>query len=111
MELKRKKELLEALKTIPNYRVDTGKIKYPLHEVLFITLFALIQGNTTFKEIVFWMIFNKENAIFKLLFKKDIIDIPSKSTYHRMLINTDNDALEKVFRSFLKHSLHKQIYP
>ena len=46
MELKRKKELLEALKTIPDYRVDTGKIKYPLHEVLFMTLFALIQGNT-----------------------------------------------------------------
>ena len=102
MELKRKKELLEALKTIPDYRVDTGKIKYPLHEVLFMTLFALIQGNTTFKEIVAWMIFNKENPILKLLFEKDTITIPSKSTYHRLLINTDNNALEKVFRSFFK---------
>ena len=102
MELQRKKELLEALKKIPDYRVDTGKIKYPLHEVLFMTLFALIQGSTTFKEIVAWMVFNKENPIFKLLFEKDTIAIPSKSTYHRLLINTDNNALEKVFRSFFK---------
>ena len=38
----RTKELLEALKEIPDYRVDIGKIEYPLHEVLFITLFALL---------------------------------------------------------------------
>ena len=32
------KALLESLKTIPDYRVDTGKIEYPLAEVLFITI-------------------------------------------------------------------------
>ena len=40
----RTKELLEALKEIPDYRVDIGKIEYPLHEVLFIILFALLKG-------------------------------------------------------------------
>jgi len=50
-----KKELLEQLKTIPDYRVDTGKIEYPLHEILFMTLFALLKGNNTFKDIVSWM--------------------------------------------------------
>ena len=37
------KELLTQLKNIPDYRVDTGKIEYPLHEILFMTLFALIR--------------------------------------------------------------------
>jgi len=40
--MRRKKELLQALKTIPDYRVDIGKIEYPLYEVLFMTLFTLL---------------------------------------------------------------------
>jgi hypothetical protein len=91
---------LESLKSIPDYRVDIGKIEYPLHEVLFMTLFALIKGNTTFKDIFSWMIYNQDNEILKNIFDKEEILIPSKSTYHRLLINTDNNALEKVFREF-----------
>jgi len=64
------------------------------------TLFALIKGNTTFKDIFSWMIYNKDNTILKEIFNKEEILIPSKSTYHRLLINTDNNALEKVFREF-----------
>ncbi len=80
--------------------MDIGKIEYPLHEVLFMTLFALIKGNTTFKDIFSWMIYNKDNEILKEVFSKERISIPSKSTYHRLLINTDNNALEEVFREF-----------
>ena len=98
--MRRKKELIEALKTIPDYRVDTGKIEYPLHEVLFMTLFALLKGNTTFKDIFSWMIFNESNQILKDIFEKEKINIPSKTTYHRLLVNTDNNALESVFREF-----------
>ncbi len=96
----RTKELLEDLKKIPDYRVDIGKIEYPLHEVLFMTLFALLKGNTTFKDIFSWMIFNKDNQILKDVFKKNKVDITSKTTYHRLLIKTDNNALERVFRKF-----------
>jgi len=64
------------------------------------TLFALIKGNTTFKDICSWMIYNQDNEILKEIFDKQEILIPSKSTYHRLLINTDNNALEKVFREF-----------
>ena len=91
---------MESLKSIPDYRVDIGKIEYPLHEVLFMTLFALIKGNTTFKDIYSWMIYNENNEILKDVFSKEKISIPSKSTYHRLLINTDNNALEVVFREF-----------
>ena len=92
--------MLEALKNIPDYRVDTGKIEYPLHEVLFMTLFALLKGNTTFKDIFSWMTYNENNEMLKEIFKKEKINIPSKSTFHTLLTNTDNNALEEVFREF-----------
>ena len=53
------KELLKSLEEIPDFRVDIRKIKYPLHEILFMVLFALLKGNTTFKDIRDWMIYNK----------------------------------------------------
>jgi len=91
---------LVALKNIPDYRVDTGKIEYPLHEVLFMTLFALIKGNTTFKDIFSWMTYSEHSEILKEIFKKEKINIPSRSTFHSLLTNTDNNALERVFREF-----------
>ena len=74
------------------------------------TLFALLKGNTTFKDILAWMIFNENNQVLKDVFEKDKINIPSKSTYHRLLINTDNNALELVFRKFfLPYTKQKNI--
>ena len=96
---------MEDLKTIPDFRVDTGKIEYSLYEVLFMTLFALLKGNTTFKDIYIWMSFNKDNQVLKQIFEKDEIAIPSRSTLHKMLINTDNNALEIVFRKFFKRHI------
>ena len=89
-----------ALKDISDYRVDTGKIEYPLHEVLFMTLFAIIKGNTTFKDIYSWMMYNENNELLNKIFEKEKIKIPSKSTFHTLLTNTDNNALERVFREF-----------
>lgn len=111
MKLKKKKELIEQLKTITDYRVDTGKIEYPLHEVLFMTLFALLKGNHTYKDIVDWMYYNSENKILKKVFDtKTTINIPSKSTLHNTLINTDNNALENIFQEyFSKYAKKKNI--
>lgn len=102
------KALLESLKTIPDYRVDIGKIRYPLAEVLFMVIFALLKGNTKFKEIFGWMTYNKDNQILKEIFKKEQIDIPSISTLHRILTNTDNNALEKVFRKYFSNYVKKE---
>ena len=108
MKFEKAKVLIEALKEIPDYRVDIGKIEYPLHEVLFMTLFALLKGNTTFKDIFIWMTFNKENSILKEIFEKESIKIPSKITLHTLLTNTDNNALEKIFRDyFLEYCQHR----
>ena len=64
------------------------------------TLFALLKGNTSFKEIHTWMLFNSENGTLKQIFDTKQIGIPSKSTLHALLINTDNNALERVFREY-----------
>lgn len=102
------KALLESLKTIPDYRVDTGKIEYPLAEVLFMVIFALLKGNTTFKEIFGWMIYNKDNLVLKEIFEKDEVKMPSKSTLHNVLTNTDNNALERVFRQYFSNYVKKE---
>ena len=69
-EYTKAKALVELLKTIPDYRIDIGKIKYPLEEVLFMVIFALLKGNTKFKDIHTWMVYNKENPILKKFLKK-----------------------------------------
>ena len=102
--------LVEELKTIPDFRVDKYKILYPLHNVLFMTLFALLKGATTFKEIQIWMEYAKSNKILHKVFGTKNIKIPSKSTLHRILINVDNNALEVIFREyFSKHITKKNI--
>ena len=50
-EYTKAKEIIESLRTIPDYRVDIGKIKHLLVEVLFTVIFTLLKGNTKFKEI------------------------------------------------------------
>ena len=45
-------------------------------------IFALLKGNTKFKEIHTWMVYNKENPILKKIFEKEQIDLPSISALH-----------------------------
>lgn len=99
MKMKKKIELLEQLKTITDFRKDTHKIEYPLYEVLFMALFGLLKGYVTFKDLHCWMSYNEENGLFKKLFKKEKVNIPSRSTLHHLLMNTDNNELEVVFRN------------
>ena len=54
------------------------------------------------------MVYNKENPILKKIFEKEQIDIPSESTLHRILTNTDNNALEKVFRKYFSRYVTKE---
>ena len=102
------KALLESLKTIPDYRVDIGKIEYPLAEVLFMMIFALLKGNTKFKEIFGWMVYNKNNPLLKEIFEKEEVKMPSKSTLHNILTNTDNNTLERVFREYFSNYVKKE---
>lgn len=110
MKLKKQKLLLKELKTIKDFRVDKHKIQYPLHEILFLSLFALLKGNTTFKEIHIWMECSSHSSIFKKLFDKQFIEVPSKSTLHRILMNVCNNEIETIFRNyFAKYTKKKNI--
>ena len=110
MKLKKQKLLLEQLKTIKDFRVDKHKILYPLHEILFMSLFALLKGNTTFKEIHIWMECSSSNFILKKVFQKEFISVPSKSTLHHILMNVDNNEIESIFRNyFAKHIKRKNV--
>jgi predicted transposase YbfD/YdcC len=100
MKMKKKKELITALKTIPDFRVDKHKIEYPLYEVLFLCLFGMLKGYVTYKSLHTWMEYQEENQLFQKLFEKESLCIPSCSTLHHIIINTDNNELERVFRDY-----------
>jgi predicted transposase YbfD/YdcC len=103
MKLKHKKQLLEKLKGMTDIRKHSYKIVYPLHEVVFMTLFAMIRGNVIYDDIVNWMLYQKNDKYLKKLFnykKDEYIPIPSRATLQRLLVNVLNDELEMIFRDF-----------
>ena len=63
-----KKKLLNELKNLTDFRKDTHKIEYPLHEVIFMILFGLLKGYVTYKDLHCWMQYQSENDLFKNLF-------------------------------------------
>ena len=102
MKLKNKNRLFERFKSIPDFRTHKHKIKYPLAETLFMTIFALLQGNTTYDKIHLWCMHNANGKIFKKIFGKRKVNLPSYSNFHKMLSNTNNNSLELIFREFFK---------
>lgn len=108
MKTRQKKRLLKLLEGIPDFRRHRDQIVYPLHEILFMALFAIIKGDVTFSEIHFTMSINRDNKILKKLFAKKKIRIPSRSTLHRILMNTPNDELEVVFREYFAKYIDKK---
>lgn len=105
--MKLKKELLKRLEDISDFRVDKAKIEYALHEVLFMTLFGLLKGYVTYKDLHSWMQYQEDNVLFKTLFGKKKVKIPSRSTLHNLLMNTDNNELEEVFREYFATSVNR----
>jgi len=61
-------------------------------------LFGLLKGYVTYKDLHCWMQYQSENDLFKDLFEKEKIKTPSRSTLHHILMNTDNNELEVIFR-------------
>jgi hypothetical protein len=69
-----------------------------------------MKGYLTFKELHRYIKMNKNNKLFKKLFKTNKIRVPCKSTLHRILSNVSYDGLEVVFRDFFsKYSKGKNI--
>jgi len=103
MKLKYKKQLLEKLKGLTDARKHEHKIIFPLYEVVFMTLFAMIRGNVIYDDIIYWMSYQKNDKYLKRLFnykKEELIPIPSRATLQKLLINVLNNELETIFRDF-----------
>jgi len=86
MKIEKKAVLLEQLKILTDFRKDKHKIEYPLHEIIFMSLFGLLKGFVTFKDLQRWMQYQENNEIFKKLFKKEKVNVPSRSTLHHLLL-------------------------
>jgi hypothetical protein len=99
MKIDKKVILLQELENLTDFRKDEHKIEYPLHEIIFMALFGLLKGFVTFTDLQTWMQYQENNEIFKKLFKKEKVNVPSRSTLHNLLINIDNNELEVVFRN------------
>ena len=98
------------LREMNDFRRHREQIVYPLNEIVFISLLGLIKGYVTFDELHFYFTKNKDNKLFKKLFNKKKIRVPSRSTLHRILSNISYDGLEVIFREFFcKHSKGKNI--
>jgi len=102
MKMRKKIELLKHLESIEDFRKHREQIIYPLNEILFMSLFGLLKGYTTFSDLHYWMKHIQDNKILKKIFKKNKIRIPTRSTLHRILINTNHNQLEVVFRDYFK---------
>ena len=75
MKIRQKKKLLKQLENIEDFRRHREQIVYPLHEILFLSLFGLLKGYVTFKDLHFYISKNKDNKIFKKLFNKKKIRV------------------------------------
>ena len=110
MKIRQKKKLLKQLENIEDFRRHREQIVYPLHEILFLSLFGLLKGYVTFKDLHFYISKNKDSKIFKKLFNKKKIRVPVRSTLHRILSNVSYDGIEEQFREyFSKYAIGKNI--
>jgi DDE_Tnp_1-associated len=89
-------------KGITDYRTHIGKIKYDLHEILLLTLLAMLKGEKTYADLHDYLLDYK--TFFPRLKKLFSTKIPSLSQYHKILVNVNNNEIEAVFREyFLKY--------
>ena len=66
------------------------------------SLFGIAKGRLSFSDLYSWAQYKSEDLVFRKVMDKDIINIPSPSTFHRILSSIDKDELEKVFRKYFK---------
>ena len=63
MKLKNKKRLFEEFKSIPDFRTHKHKVQFPLEEIVFMSLFALLQGVSEYRSIHTWCICNAKSHL------------------------------------------------
>ena len=104
-------KLYNNLKMIKDFREDSAKTKYPLADIIFLCIYALMKGNYTYDEIHFYLEYNKDSMFLKKILnvKEDRgINIPCRSTLHNILVNINLNDFESVFREFFASKADKK---
>jgi hypothetical protein len=98
------KLLLEKLKEIEDHRRPEGR-EYYLHDVLFISILALLSGSKGYTDISRFMDvhFEKLKKILKLKWRR----VPHFSAVRKIIVGIDPSEIERVFRCIAQDQKEK----
>lgn len=92
--------LLEYLKEVPDHRRAQGQ-RYKLHEVLFISILAILSGADSYRDITRFAKGRLKQL--KAWFGITLKQAPSKSNLGKIFCGIDKPAVEQVFRNYSQH--------
>jgi len=95
--------LLDHLKQIPDHRRTQGQ-RYKLHEVLFVSILAVLSGADSYRDIARFV--KHRLKPLKNWFGITLKRSPSKSNLSKIFCGVDKSAVEKIFRNY-SHDLSK----
>jgi hypothetical protein len=94
-------KLLGLLSTIPDYRKAQGK-RHKLEHILYLSILAGLMGATDYKQISIWIDKHIQKEQVKKLLGVEFILTPKKSVISDILAKVDSEALEIVFREWIR---------
>lgn len=91
-------KIVQIFKEVPDFRTESY-VHYLLHEILIISLCAVLSGADDFEEIAEY---GKEKEPFLKLFLELPNGTPSRDTFKRVFQHLDTEAFEKCLRAYAK---------
>ena len=94
-------KLLEFLSKVPDHRKGQGK-RHKLEHILYLSILAGLMGATDYKQISIWIDKHIQKEQVKKLLGVEFIVTPKRSSISDILAKVDGEALELVFREWIK---------
>ena len=94
-------KLLEFLGRVPDHRKGQGK-RHKLEHILYLAILAGLMGATDYKQISIWIDKHIQKEQVKRLLGVEFIVTPKRSSISDILAKVDGEALELVFREWIK---------
>jgi len=94
-------KLLALLSKVPDYRKPQGK-RHNLGHILYLSILAGLMGATDYKQISIWIGKHIQKEQIKKLLGVEFILTPKKSAVSDILAKVDSEALELLFRKWIK---------
>ncbi len=94
-------KLLQLLCKIPDHRKPQGR-RHNLAHILYLSILAGLMGATDYKQISIWIERHIQKEQIKKLLGVEFILTPKKSAISDILAKVDSEALELVFREWIR---------